>query len=183
MLAQRKYIASCPVRASPLIRQFPCTSLMSGCICTLIPLRTHIHDLRRRFGDQYTTLKARVLRTLCEAVSPDMPLTTQYGGIVGISRFGPKAVDAFLLPLATSYWTGWETALDARSGSSVEDLNGRFEIQQCQRALLDGLASFMGSVRPEDQAERVDWQTMSEVFGERLIPLQAEPSEFVDCIV
>lgn len=133
-----------------------------------------------RFGEQYTTLKARVLRTLCEALSPDMPLTTQYGGIVGISRFGPKAVDAFLLPLAASYWTRWEEALKA---SVYNDVNGRFELQQCQRALLEGLALFMQSVSPEEQSERVDWDIMSEVFGERLIPLRPEPSEYVDCLL
>ena len=140
----------------------------------------YFHACPNRFGEQYTTLKARVLRTLCEALSPDMPLTTQYGGIVGISRFGPKAVDAFLLPLATSYWTRWEEALRA---SAYNDINGRFELQQCQRALLEGLALFMQSVSPEEQSERVDWDAMSEVFGERLIPLRPEPSEYVDCLV
>lgn len=109
-----------------------------------------------------------------------MPLTTQYGGLVGISRFGPKAIDAFLLPLATPYWTRWEEALEASRG---DDIVGRFEIQQCQRALLDGLASFMKSVSPEEQSERVDWDAMSDVFGERLIPLRPEPSEYIDCVV
>lgn len=140
---------------------------------------THVRA-PNRFGEQYTTLKARVLRTLCEALSPDMPLTTQYGGIVGISRFGPKAVDAFLLPLATSYWIRWEEVLKA---TECNDVNGRFEIQQCQRALLEGVTLFMQSVSPEEQSDRVDWVSMSEVFGERLIPLRAEPSEYVDCIV
>ena len=109
-----------------------------------------------------------------------MPLTTQYGGLVGISRFGPKAVDAFLLPLATPYWTRWEDALQA---SQDNDVAGRFEIQQCQRALLYALASFMRSVTAEEQSQRVDWNAMSDVFGERLIPLRAEPSEYVDCFV
>jgi len=149
-----------------IIRAVECTDVF--CSCT------------NRFGEQYTTLKARVLRTLCEALTPDMPLTTQYGGIVGISRFGPKAVDAFLLPLATSYWIRWEEVLKA---SAYDDVSGRFEIQQCQRALLEGLASFMQSVSPEEQSERVDWEAMSDVFGEKLIPLRAEPSEYVDCVV
>ena len=149
-----------------IIRAVECTDVF--CSCT------------NRFGEQYTTLKARVLRTLCEALTPDMPLTTQYGGIVGISRFGPKAVDAFLLPLATSYWIRWEEVLKA---GAYDDVSGRFEIQQCQRALLEGLASFMQSVSPEEQSERVDWEAMSDVFGEKLIPLRAEPSEYVDCVV
>mmetsp|Transcript_14989 Transcript_14989/g.32656 ORF Transcript_14989/g.32656 Transcript_14989/m.32656 type:complete len:110 (+) Transcript_14989:1-330(+) len=109
-----------------------------------------------------------------------MPLTTQYGGLVGISRFGPKAVDAFLLPLATPYWTRWDDALQASQGNNIA---GRFEIQQCQRALLDGLASFMRSASPEEQSQRVDWDAMFDVFGERLIPLRAEPSDYVDCFV
>ena len=58
----------------------------------------------QRFGEDYATLKARVLRTLCDATGPDRSTTTQYGGIVAISLFGPKAIDAFLLPVVPSYY-------------------------------------------------------------------------------
>ena len=87
----------------------------------------------RKFGDRYATLRARILRTLCEALGPDRPLPTRYGGIVGLALFGPRAVDAFLLPVATVYWDSWEAALEKE-----EKMGKRFEIRQCQTALLVG---------------------------------------------
>ena len=87
------------------------------------------------FGNDYTTLKPRVVKTLCEAMGPDKPLTTQYGGIVGISLFGPKAVDAFILPLATLYWNKWESVLQTIEHDN-DDHELKLELQQCQRALL-----------------------------------------------
>lgn len=45
--------------------------------------------------------------------------------------FGPKAVDAFVLPLAIHYGNAWAAALDKTSG-----LIPRFEIQQCEQAML-----------------------------------------------
>lgn len=123
-----------------------------------------------KFGDQYTTLKARVIHTLCEALSPDKTLPTQYGGIVGIAMFGPKAVDAFLLPLAKTYWEQWEVAL------TMDDVNNdrvrRFQIQQCQHALLNALGVFMRDVSGYEQSQRVDGESLVDVFGEKLIPLQ-----------
>ena len=72
-----------------------------------------------------------MLKTLCEATASDKPLTTVYGGIVGISLFGPKAVDAFLLPLMLPYWEKWDKALSGNV--SQEELT---ELQHCQEALL-----------------------------------------------
>lgn len=83
------------------------------------------------FGNDYPTLKARVLRTLCDAISPDKARTTQYGGIVGISLFGAKAVDAFLLPVISEYWKQWETEL-----GSTTDREARTELLMCQQAVL-----------------------------------------------
>jgi hypothetical protein len=34
-----------------------------------------------RYGEEYATLKARVLRTLVEATASDKPLSSQYGEI------------------------------------------------------------------------------------------------------
>ena len=72
-----------------------------------------------------------MLKKLFEAISDDRPLTTIFGGLVGIATFGPKAVDAFVLPLAIHYWNTWAVALD-----KTEGLLPRFEIQQCQQAML-----------------------------------------------
>ena len=69
-----------------------------------------------RFGEKYASLKATILKKLCEAIGDDRPLTTIFGGLVGISMFGPKAVDAFVLPLAIHYGNAWAAALDKTSG-------------------------------------------------------------------
>jgi hypothetical protein len=76
-------------------------------------------------------LKARVLRTLCDAAGVDKSLATQYGGFVGITLFGPKAINAFLLPLAMDYWNQWEKKLD-----ETNDLEQRLELQMCKQAML-----------------------------------------------
>ena len=72
-----------------------------------------------------------MLKKLCEAIGDDRPLTTIYGGLVGIALFGPKAVDAFVLPVAIHYWNAWGAALDKTGG-----LLARCEIQECQQAML-----------------------------------------------
>ena len=84
-----------------------------------------------RFGEEYPTLKARVLRTLCDATSPEKSLTTQYGGIVAISLFGSKAIDAFLLPVVPAYWQQWDKAL-----ATETDMERRTELLMCQQAVL-----------------------------------------------
>ena len=88
-------------------------------------------NCKNRFGEEYSTLKARVLRTLCDATSPDRALTTQYGGIVAISMFGSKAIDAFLLPVVPSYWQGWDKEL-----ATATEADHRNELLMCQQAVL-----------------------------------------------
>jgi len=39
----------------------------------------------QKYTEQYSTLKARLIKILCEAMEPGKPLGSQYGGIVGIS--------------------------------------------------------------------------------------------------
>lgn len=84
-----------------------------------------------RFGQEYLTLQARVLKTLCEATAADKPLPTMFGGIVGVTLFGPKAVDAFLLPLVIPYFTKWQHQLE-----NTRNLEQRFALQECQQAIL-----------------------------------------------
>lgn len=80
------------------------------------------------------TLKARVLKTLCGAIGTDRPLETRFGGIVAISSFGPKAVDAFLLPSVIPFWQSWEQALeDPNDRPNAEEIEA---LEMCQRALL-----------------------------------------------
>ena len=83
------------------------------------------------FGNDYSTLKATVLKTLCKAAGPDQSLGTQYGGFVAMTLFGPKAINAFLLPLALDYWNHWEDTLEVEN-----DPERRLSVQMCQQAIL-----------------------------------------------
>jgi transcription initiation factor TFIID subunit 6 len=74
------------------------------------------------YGDQYATARPRVIGLLMrQALRPDRPLPTQYGGMVGISLFGPRAIDAFLLPIAREYWEHWEGELRADFNDDDDD--------------------------------------------------------------
>lgn len=132
-----------------------------------------------RFGDDYATLKARVLKTLCDAAGPDKCLPTQYGGFVAISLFGPKAINAFLLPLAMEYWKTWDTTLNA-----TDNLAQRVELQMCQQAILDALGVFLSNEdndTPENLLTR--WPELEDTFGDRLVMLTPEETEYAHCII
>lgn len=131
------------------------------------------------FGEEYASLKARVLKALCEATAPEKALTTCFGGLVAITLFGIKAVDAFLLPLAIPYIQQWDKALE----SSDTDLNECIEIERCQWALLNGLTLFLSKADIGVQAERFDYEPLEEAFGERLVPLRSEPDEYAICFI
>ena len=84
------------------------------------------------FGQKYGNLRGKVIQTLYKALElqgSDLDLGRWYGGIVGITKFGAKAVDAFILPLV-GYWHIWDEVLEGKDGES------RFELQRCQDALL-----------------------------------------------
>ena len=143
------------------------------------------------YGMQYTTMKPRIMKLLTQqALRVDRPLATQYGGIVGISLFGPRAVDAFLLPVAQEYWECWDGELKSLiknegsvGGGGKRDVWREYELHMCQQALLDAVAIFMRGVTPGEQAKRVDIESFSDVFGERLIPMQPEPTEYISAIL
>ncbi|KAL7426015.1 hypothetical protein ACHAXM_000267, partial [Skeletonema potamos] len=138
------------------------------------------------YGMQYTTMKPRIIKLLTQqALRVDRPLATQYGGIVGISLFGPRAVDAFILPVAREYWEFWDEELEKLLlvNGNKRDVWREYELHMCQQALLDAVAIFMRGVTPGEQAKRVDIESFSDVFGERLIPMQPEFTEYVSAIV
>lgn len=132
------------------------------------------------FGDDYATLRARILKTLCGAVSPNKCLPTQYGGIVGISLFGARAIGAFLLPISLKYWKAWE-----RSLTETKNLNQRMEIQMCQNAVLDALGIFVSQGNPEAfQSLDINWEELMETFGDRLVMMSGNPTDsYVCCVV
>jgi transcription initiation factor TFIID subunit 6 len=145
--------------------------------------RAHIFFLfsLHSFGDDYATLKARVLRSLCDAIGPDKALATQYGGIVAVSLFGPKAINAFILPLALEYWKQWNDSL-----ARITDLEKRMEIQMCQQATLIALSVFLGPEKNQESPEALDmkWEDLEETFGDSLVLLSAEDEmEYSTCLI
>mmetsp|Transcript_28456 Transcript_28456/g.52535 ORF Transcript_28456/g.52535 Transcript_28456/m.52535 type:complete len:508 (-) Transcript_28456:68-1591(-) len=140
------------------------------------------------YGDQYTTMKPRIIKLLTQqALRVDRPLATQYGGIVGISLFGPRAVDAFLLPLAQEYWERWEGELQCLTNSAnngeKRDVGREYELNMCQQALLNAMQIFMQNVTPGEQAKRVDIGTFTDVFGERLIPMRPDVTDYMAALI
>ena len=162
------------------------------------------------YGDQYTTMRPRLLKLLTQqALRLDRPYATQYGGIVGISLFGPRAIDAFILPLAREYWECWEEELRmlratvaADNGHDGEttpegkqrrnekrkkrrrDVEGKeYELHMCQRALLSAMQIFMQNVTHAEKAKRVDICAFMDVFGERLIPMQPDLTDYMAAVV
>jgi transcription initiation factor TFIID subunit 6 len=117
---------------------------------------------------------------LCEAIGPDKSLPTQFGGIVGITLFGPKAINAFVLPLALEYWEQWQEAL----AHQVTDLQQRTDLQMCQQAMLNALGVFLGpsnQVAPE--LVNMGWKDLEETFGDQLTMLSTHESEYTVCFV
>jgi len=127
-----------------------------------------------KYSEQYTTLKSRVIKSHVEALAPGRPLASQFGGIVGITAFGPKTIEAFLLNVAVSYWDKWradeEKLIKIRNGAAGELL---YEIRQCQTALLNALGVYVaqgGSLY--EQVNDMDTEAFTDRFGEKLIPFQ-----------
>lgn len=162
------------------------------------------------YGDQYTTMRPRLIKLLTQqALRLDRPYATQYGGIVGISLFGPRAIDAFILPLAREYWECWveelrmlRTTIAADNGHDGDttpegsqqrnekgkkrrrDVEGReYELHMCQRALLSAMQIFMQNVTHAEKAKRVDIRAFMDVFGERLIPMQPDLTDYMAAVV
>lgn len=75
------------------------------------------------------------MKTYVEAMSPNRTLASQFGGIVGITSFGEKAIEAFIVLVATELWIKWEQLLENLSSTSEKG----YEIMQCETALLVSL--------------------------------------------
>jgi len=132
-----------------------------------------------QYGKDYSTLKARVLGTLCEAAGPDRSIGTQYGGFVGITLFGPNAINAFLLPLAVEYWGQWEEKLEFEKNPEK-----RLELQMCQQAVLTALGTYLRNDKshtPENL--QVGWEELEDIFGDRLVMRSNEETEYAMCTI
>lgn len=128
------------------------------------------------YGEKYQSLQGSVVKTLCKALGDSSydSLGSWYGAIVGISKFGVKAIDAFLLPLM-GYMSVWEDALNEESirSNSQPGRYIRVALQRCQEALLCAMAVYLRRMDDLEPFKRLDYAKFSEVFGDRLIPFQS----------
>ena len=135
--------------------------------------------IAQSFGGKYASLKPKILSELSVACQPSQPIETQFGGIVGMIEFGPKAIDAFVLPLATVYWKRWEELLQEEQkmkdgkdiGFQQESVQRQYALFRCQEALLTALAVFFGKVVVGEQLKRIDLENLEDVYGDKLVPL------------
>jgi transcription initiation factor TFIID subunit 6 len=137
------------------------------------------------FSQDYTTLKSRILRTLCQALEmddDDHNLSSRYGGIVAITLFGNRAIDAFIIPLLMDCWEVWEEELgkmSSRSGrlSSVNAASEflEMEITMCQYAVLNSLSTYLQNTTLEERSERLLHLNMNDILGDdRMILLSSD---------
>jgi len=63
------------------------------------------------------------------------------------------------------------------------DVGREYELQMCQQALLDAVQIFVQNVTPVEQAKRVDIGTFADVFGERLIPMRPDVTDYMSAVV
>lgn len=118
-------------------------------------------------------MKSRVAKSYVEAIGPNQALTSVFGGIVGITALGDKAIEAFLVLVAPKFWVRWEEALKSSQMESA------CEITQCQTALLNAMGIFMLK-QPQNISNSVYF---SEQFSEKLTPFCTYDSSYQDCIL
>ena len=137
------------------------------------------------FSKDYTTLKSRILRTLCQALEmdDDHNLSSRYGGIIAITLFGNRAIDAFIIPLVMDCWDVWEDELGKISSSSNHVSIGsrhssellEMEITMCQYAVLNSLSTYLQSTTLEERSERLLHLNMNDILGDdRMILLTSD---------
>ena len=129
------------------------------------------------FGKDYANLQAKILQPLCSALGPDKGLASRYGGLVGITMFGPKAIDAYLLEIILACWDDWEKALNTSDKDTTE------AIHMCQQAALTAVHIFLDRVTPTEKAQRLSWNELAEPLGDRLVSIQGEQTEYCMCFV
>lgn len=99
---------------------------------------------------------------------------------MGITFFGPKAINAFLLPLVQDYWQQWQEAL----AHELTDLERRMDVQMCQQATLNALGVFLGPSNKEaPEAMDIEWEELEETFGDQLVLLSTNETEYALCFI
>ncbi|EAL45013.1 TFIID transcription factor subunit, putative [Entamoeba histolytica HM-1:IMSS-B] len=138
-----------------------------------------VKKLRDRYSEKYGRLHARLLQTYLQAITDaTKPLTTQYGGIVGITAMGPRAVYHLLVP--------------AMKSLKERYLGSSNECKMCLQALFDAafmLAEKMKEMMMDSKQNVCDelrdkkkelvadefnidetFKTLHEIFGDVIVP-------------
>ena len=93
-----------------------------------------VKKLRDRYCEKYSALHSRLLQTYLRAITDKTkPLTTQFGGIVGITAMGPRVVYGLLFP-------AMKTLKERYLGTSVE-------CKKCSDALYDAAFVLASRIR------------------------------------
>lgn len=129
------------------------------------------------FGAEYATLKSRVLRALCQAL--DGSLSSRYGGMVAITLFGGRAIDAFLLPTVLDSWTAWEDELETPNLAVELEM----EIHMCQQAVLTGISTYLRGTDVTEKSARLRNMDLEDVLADRMVILSGDETEYNMCFV
>jgi transcription initiation factor TFIID subunit 6 len=155
------------------------------------------------FSNDYTTLKSRILRTLCQALDTttiddhhnnnNMNLSSRYGSIIAITLFGNRAIDAFLLPLLMDCWDVWEEELYKKYNNNSTTNNSNINISpelemdiiMCQNALLNAVGTYIQHTTIEEHAQRfIDLGINDVLGGDRMMILSSDyETEYNMCFV
>ena len=128
------------------------------------------------FGSEYSTLKSRVLKAFCQAMGPDKHLTSRYGGIVGLTAFGPKALSALLLQPALEWFAEFDATLDQADCTERDAVN----IQMCQRALLDAVGKVLAA---SDVAPSMEMRVIQEAVGDKWVVFGCCDDDYAQCFI
>ena len=74
-------------------------------------------------------------------------------------------------------WDDWEKTLKTSDKDTTE------AIRMCEQAALTAVHVFLDRVTPTEKAQRVTWDELAEPFGDRLVSIQGEQTEYSMCFV
>lgn len=131
----------------------------------------------KKYGDSYSELQPRVLKTLLKAiVDPQKTLPCKYGGIVALSLLGMDTVEAFLLPnvsiIQEYIRSSCEPAIDKeKTENSLLVAVGRLlKVKISEAEMIGGDTDVFSFLKK-------NYESTWESFGDKLIPFLGVHSE------
>jgi hypothetical protein len=120
-------------------------------------------------------------------------LAIDFGGIVAITLFGPKAINEFLLPLTILCDTSLETSTNSEEWMELQHCQEVIMIQRnvctfgCWIQMHSTHTSFIHRMlqcfNPEGQTTWINYEELEQAMGEKLVVLQNAPSEYATCVL